>query len=470
MSYIGVLLCRVIQINIKEQTMKKYDVIVVGGSAAGIPAATTARKYYPDKSILVVRDVEFVPIPCGIPYIYGTINDSMKNLIPVTKIAEGNKLDLEVSEVTEIDRENHYLKTSNGNEFGYEKLILAIGSKPIIPPIKGVDHENVFAIKKNAIYLKDIQDQLDNSKNVVIVGGGFIGAEMAEECKKHNPEINVTVVEMQDHLLKLVYDEEFCILAEEALKVQNINLMLNEVVEEICGDGKVEEVKLASGKVLPADMVILGIGAKANTDLAESCGLELGATKGIKVNKYQQTSDPDIYACGDCADKFSFFNGSPSGLKLASIATMEARIAGVNIYHTRRLNQGVVGCFSTVLNKQAFAAAGITEAGAKELCCEVVTGAAESINRHPGLMPGAANLKVKLIFEKATQKLIGGELWGAYSAGELINAISAFISKGMTAEEIVMFQAGTHPALTASPIAYQLVNAAEQARVKLDRE
>lgn len=450
--------------------MKQYDVIVIGGSAAGIPAATTARKYYPEKSILIVRDSEFVPIPCGIPYIYGTVKDPMKNLIPVTKIGEGNKLDLEVSKVTKINKEKKTVTTEKGETFGYDKLIVATGSKPIQPRIPGHELKNVFAIIKNVNYLQKIQDQLDKAKNVVIIGGGFIGAEMAEECKKHNNDINVTIVEMKDHLLKLVYDEEFCVLAEEALKEQNINLLLNEQVEAMLGDAVVSGVKLKSGKTLSADMVIFGIGSVANTELAVSAGLELGATNGIKVNKYMQTSDKNIYACGDCADKISFFDGKPSSLKLASIATMEARIAGINIYKIRRLNTGVVGCFSTLLNKHAFAAAGLTENAATEKCCEVVVGSATSVNRHPGLMPGADQLKVKLIFEKATRRLIGGELYGAYSAGELINAISAFISKGMTAEEIAMFQAGTHPALTASPIAYQLVNAAEMACVKFDRE
>ena len=449
--------------------MKKYDIIVIGASAAGIPAATTARKYYPDKTILMIRDVEHVPIPCGIPYIYGTVMDPMKNLIPVTKIGGGNNLDLIVASATKINRQQKVVVTDDNQEFGYDKLILATGSKPLVPPIKGVELENVFPIKKNAIYLQGIQDQLNLSKDVVVIGGGFIGAEMAEECKKHNPDLNVTIVEMQDHILKLVYDEEFCVLAEDALSEQGINLMLNEQVTELVGNKVVNYVKLDSGKELKADMVILGIGAIPNTDLAESCGLELGPTKGIKVNKYQQTQDKDIFACGDCTDKFSFFDGSPSHLRLASISTMEARIAGINLYHIRRRNQGVVGCFSTALNKRAFAAAGITESEASKKCCQVITGTAESINRHPGLMPGGDLLKVKLIFEKATLKIIGGELYGAYSAGELINAISAFISKGMTAEEIVMFQAGTHPALTASPIAYQLVNAAEMALVKYNR-
>ncbi len=450
--------------------MRKFDVIIIGASAAGIPAATTARKYYPNKTILMIRDVEKVPIPCGIPYIYGTVKDPEKNVIPVDAVCQKNDIEVLVSRVTKINREAKTVQTSNGETIGYDRLVIATGSKPLIPPIPGARLENVFVIEKRNAYLQGILDQLSQSKDVVVVGGGFIGVEMSEEIKKFNNDINVTIVEAQNHCLKLVYDTEFCELADEALLKQDIDLKLNTLVEEIIGDKKVAGVKLSSGETLKADLVILGIGNKANTDLALECGLEIGDTKGIKVNRYMQTTDENIFACGDCADKISFFDHAPSNLKLASIATMEARIAGANLFKTRRINTGVVGCFSTKLNGQTFAAAGLNVDKALEKGFKIVTGAAASINRHPGLMPGAEELRVKLIFEEGNQTLIGGEVFGACSGGELINAISAFISKKMTADEIATFQAGTHPALTASPIAYQLVNAAENALVKLNKE
>lgn len=393
----------------------------------------------------------------------------MKNLIPVGNIEKGNKLEAVIGKVNNVDRTNKTISVCE-EKFQYERLVLATGSKPIIPPINGVNLKNIFCIEKDPEYLQTIYDQLKDTKNVVVMGGGFIGCEMAEEIKKHDPNLNVTIVEMQENLLKIVYDKEFCELAENALRKQEINILTNEKVVEFVGNKKVEGVKLASGKVLPADMVILGIGARANVELAETIGLEIGQGKGIKVNRYMVTSDESIFACGDCADKDSFFDHKPSMLKLASIATMEARIVGANLFKYRRINRGVVGCFSTVLGGNVFAAAGLNEDEAKRKGFEVVTGVAESVNRHPGLMPGGQTLRVKLLFEKGTRGIVGGEIYGAYSGGELINAISAFISKEMTADEIVLFQAGTHPALTASPIAYQLVNAAENALVKLTKE
>ncbi len=176
-----------------------------------------------------------------------------------------------------------------------------------------------------------------------------------------------------------------------------------------------------------------------------------------------RTSDDHIFACGDCAEKLSFFGGTPSKLKLASIATSEARITGANLFGIHRENIGTIGVFSTAIGDTAFATAGLTESMAKRQGYDVVSGVAEAPNRHPGGMPGMAMMKVKLTFERRTGVILGGQIMGDKAAGEVINSISACIHRKMTADDIAIFQTGTHPALTASPVAYQLVNAAEAA-------
>jgi len=440
--------------------MKNYDVIVVGGSAAGIPAAITAKRHYPKKSVLLIRKERNVLIPCGIPYIFGTVGTPDKNLIP-DKVLEKNGIKLLIDPVVHIDNKNCVVETKAGEQVNYEKLVLATGSEPMIPPIPGIDKKNIFSMKKDVVYLNDMIRTMEHSSNLVIVGCGFIGVELAEECKKRKKNLNITIVEMMHHCLQLVYDKDFCLKAEETLIAQDINLMVNEKVESFIGNNKVVGIKLKSGKELKADMVILGIGAVSNVELALKTGLEIGPTRSIMVNRYMQTSDPNIFACGDCTEKVSFFDGKPSALKLASIATMEARIAGANLFASSRLNMGVIGVFSTTLSDSAFAAAGLTEGQAQKQGYNIIVGESEAINRHPGGMPGAENLKVKLVFEAGTQIILGGQICGAKSGGELINAISAFVHQRMTANDIATFQLGTHPALTASPIAYQLVNAAE---------
>jgi len=442
--------------------MKSFDIVVVGGSAAGITAAITCHRHYPNKSILLIRKETQVLIPCGIPYIFGTVDGPESDLIP-DAVLDKNAIQFIVDEATGIDRERRTVETAEGETIAYERLILATGSVPIVPPIPGVDKENIFAIKKEVAYLTEMCQAMDKASDLVIVGCGFIGVEIAEECKRRHSDVNIRIVEMLRHCLQLVYDEGFCVQAEQTLTKEGIELLLDEKVEAITGDGQVSGVRLASGRQVKADVVIMGIGASPNIELAQKAGLEIGPGRGIEVDRYMQTSDNRIFACGDCADKVSFFDGKPSGLKLASIATMEARIAGANLFGPRRVNMGVIGVYSTLLGDTAFAAAGLTETSARDKGYRIVVGEAEAVNRHPGCMPGAESMKVKLIFEAGSRVLLGGQVSGARSGGELINAISACIHQRMTADDIATFQTGTHPALTASPIAYQLVNAAEMA-------
>ncbi|MBU0718896.1 MAG: FAD-dependent oxidoreductase [Planctomycetes bacterium] len=443
--------------------MIKADVVVVGGSAAGLTAALTARRHYPGRSVLLIRKEQRVLIPCGIPYTFGVVGAADKNLIPADDLLAKNGIEGVVAEVTAIDREGRTVQMVDGTFIAYERLVLATGSEPVTPPIPGGNLKNVYAVRKDADYLTQALRVLDACRSLCIVGCGFIGVEIAEECKRRRPNLKVHIVEMLTHCLQLVYDKEFCVKAEETLRRAGVHLLLDAKVAAFEGDTAVERVRLADGTALDADMIMFGIGAAANTALARKAGLEIGPTRGIQVNRYMQTADRNIFACGDCAEKVSFFDGKPSNLKLASIATMEARIAGANLFATQRVNLGVIGVYSTVLDDCAFAAAGLTETQAVEKGYNVVIGESEAINRHPACMPGGTPLKVKLIFEAGSQVLIGGQVTGARSGGELINAISACIHQRMTADDVATFQTGTHPALTASPIAYQLVDAAEVA-------
>jgi len=238
-------------------------------------------------------------------------------------------------------------------------------------------------------------------------------------------------------------------------------------VKTIRGKGKVQSVELQDGGTVEADVVIVGIGAAPSTELAREAGLDIGEMKGIRVDEQMRTGDPDIFAVGDCAEKTSFFTGKPSGLRLASIATSEARIAGANVRGPKRKNPGAIGVFATAFEDLAVAAAGLTEKAAKDQGFDTVIGQSVSMDRHPGGMPQCSEMTVKLVFDKKTSKLLGGEICGGLSTAEMANVVAMAIQNGMTAEEVALFQMGTHPALTASPIAYQLVNAAEIALTKM---
>lgn len=441
-------------------TLKTADIVVVGGSAAGVTAAITARRHYPSKSVLLVRKESQVLIPCGIPYICGTVGSPEKNLIP-DGVLEKEQVEILVSEATAIDRERKQVLTSAG-EIAYDRLIIATGSHPVTPPIPGVEMEGVFTILKDVEHLRKMQAYLKMARDIVVVGGGFIGIEFGDEIRKMGDK-TITIVEISGHCLSLSYDEEFCIEAEQVLQTNGIAILTASKVTRFTGEGRVTGVQLASGKMLKADAVILGTGSRANAELGKAAGLRIGSTGAIDVDRTMRTSDKHIFACGDCAEKVSFFGGGHSTLKLASIATLEARIAGANLFGITRENPGTVGVWSTALGDFALGTAGLTETMAKAWGYDAVAATVEGPNRHPAGMPGGAKTKIKLVFECNSGVLLGGQVRGNDAAGEMINAVSACVQRRMTAEDIAMFQMGTHPALTASPIVYPLVNAAELA-------
>lgn len=438
--------------------MKQTDVLILGG-LSGIAAGISCRQHYPHKNVIIVRKEGTVLIPCGIPYIYGTVGGPQNNIIP-DGLLEKNGIELVKDEALMVDRKSKEVKLRNSEPICYDKLIFATGSLPAIPKIPGIDKKNVYSVKKEFDYLAGLLETMKTIKNLVIIGGGFIGVEFADECRKGR-DINVTLIEALPHCLQTALDDEFCLEAEEKLSMGGVKILTNTKVETILGDDRVTGVRLADGKVLEAEMIILGIGAVPNTELAKKAGLRLGVLNSIKVNHYQQThSDPDIFACGDCAEKQSFFTGRTVGVMLASVATSEARIAGANLYSPVHQNTGVISAFSTRINGRAFGVTGLTERVAKQAKIDYITGTAEAYDTHPGGMPDSCMTKVKLIFARETGEILGGAMSGGRPVGEMINLLSTAIIHRRNMDDIYKFQMATHPALTSSPIAYPIVNAA----------
>ncbi len=446
--------------------MDKTDVLIIGGSAGGPVAGITAKRHYKDAKVTVIRKENEgqVLVPCGLPYIFGTLGAPEKNIIP-DALLTGNNIGLIIDEATSIDREARTVATASGTSIGYERLVLATGGLPIIIPIPGKDLENVFCAAKDVDYIKKLLKTLDEVKDVVIIGGGFIGLEFGDELRKRG--LNVTIVEMLPHCLQLVFDEDFCSVAENKLKERGIVVKTKVQAEAILGEKKVEGVKLNTGEELKADLAFMCIGVRPNTGLAQKAGLQIGETKGIWVDEYGRTSDKDIFAIGDCAEKKSFFTKKPSPLRLASIACNEARIVGANLFDLKRRNEGVIGSFATIIGDSGIGLAGLTETAAKGAGFDVVTGEVKTPDKHPGTIPGATEFRVKLVFEKTTQEILGGQVCGGITVGEVVNVLSALIQNKMTADAVATFQYGTHPFFTPSPIPYPIVNAAEVALTKL---
>ncbi|MDM8515855.1 FAD-dependent oxidoreductase [Desulfobacterales bacterium HSG16] len=441
--------------------MEKTDVLVIGGSAAGIVAATTGKSFYPDKKFMVLRKEENVLVPCGIPYVFGTLANSEQNLVPDAGLKNAG-VKLEIAEVTEIDQQNKIVKTADGKKIGFEKLVLSTGSTPAgVQWLPGSDLENVFSIPKNKTYLDQVKIKLEACNNIVVIGGGFIGVEIADELGKTGK--NVTIVELMPHILSLAFDEELAVRAEEILEARGITIKAGQGVKEISGKDKVKGVLLNDNESIKADAVILATGYRPNTKLAEVSGIKTNDMNFIKVNEYMQTENPDIFAVGDCAEKYSFLTRTLKGVMLASTSCAEARIAGANLYKLSRVRSfgGTIAIFSTVIGDTAFGAAGVTEVIAKERGFEIVSGIFEGIDKHPGTLPDTKKQIVKLIASKKSGVMMGGEVIGGQSTGELINLIGFAIQNRMTVDAIMTAQIGTHPLLTAPPTAYPLIKAAE---------
>ena len=442
--------------------MKKYDIVIIGGSAGGIMTALSARNTYPDKSVLVIRKEKIVMVPCGIPYVFNSLDNVEENIIP-DSLLEKNKIDLIIDEVTEADAAEKTVKLRNGQTISYDKLILAIGSKPRLPIIPGIDKKGVYTIPKDADYLKVLKDEFAKAEKITIVGGGFIGLEVADELLKAGKKVKI--VEMMNQLLPNSFDKEYGEMVEEILRNEGAEIFTSTKVTEIKGGEKAEKVVLDNGKELDTDIVIMAAGYEPNTDLAEKMGLNILKGQGIIIDEYMRTSKSDVFALGDCTVKRDFLTGCYTNLMLASTAIAQGRLVGSNLYSIKVIKQfnGVLGTFSTKIGGTTFASVGLNEKMAERAGVEIITGVFETVDRHPGKLPGAHKQKVKLIFAKHSHILLGAQLCGGDSVGEMINMLSVMIQNKMSDIEIDTLQFGTHPMLTASPIAYPVVNATANA-------
>ncbi|MBN2366371.1 MAG: pyridine nucleotide-disulfide oxidoreductase [Calditrichaeota bacterium] len=436
--------------------MGNYDVVIIGGGPAGVTCAISARNTYPDKSIALIRNQSVTLIPCGIPYVINTLNSVADDVLP-DKLLEVTKTDLIVDEV--IGRENKTLHLKSGKKISYTKLVLAVGSTPIKPPIEGADKDGIFLVTKDRETLSMVREKSRESERIVIVGGGYIGVELADELLKAGKQ--VSLVELKPHLLPVSMDPEFGEKAKEILEDAGGRIFLNNKAKRFLGKEKVAALQLEDNTKIDADMVIISAGCRPNTKLAQLMDIDYYPEFGIKVDEYLRTSDRDVFAIGDCAAKHDFFTGEYSPVMLASTAMAEGRLVGSNLFQVKVMRKytGVLGSFSTKIGNTAFGVSGITENKAKAMNLDYVTGESNTVDRHPGKLPGASQMHLKLIFARYSHTLLGAQMYGGDSIGEMVNMFAVMILNKMTDMEIDNLQIGTHPLLTASPIAYPVINA-----------
>jgi len=442
--------------------MKTTDVLIIGGSAAGMVAALTGKSSWPKKNFILVKKQKEMMVPCGIPYIFGTLDCTDQNIMPVDAMLEKNGIISLVDEVTSINKEDKTVVLASGETIKFEKLVIATGSTPVKPKwLVGGDKDNVFIIPKDKIYLDEMKNKLTSCKKVVVIGAGFIGVEFSDELLKHGHE--VTLVEKQPAILSLAFDVELSKKIAEILLMRGVKIKTGNGIKEILGKTKVEAVKLENGELIESDAVILSIGYKPNTKLARESEIYVDESGFIAVDEYMRTHVKDIFAIGDCAQKRDFVTRSRVSTMLASTACAEARIAGMNLFNLNVVKtfSGTIAIYSTAIGDTGFGTAGVTEARAKEEGIDSITGTFEGMDRHPGNLPDAHKQLVKLIAARQSGVIIGGEVIGGLSAGELTNVIGLAIQNRMSVNSLLTSQIGTHPCLTASPAGYPLIKAAE---------
>lgn len=384
---------------------------------------------------------------------------------------EGMGIKIVRDEVMKIDRQNKTVLTATNDSFAYDKLYLATGSSSFIPPIPGKDLKGVVTLRglPDAEGIRELLAQ-QNTKNVVFIGAGFISMEIASLIAEQTKDkYNITVIELMDRPLPLMLDKDMASSVREYLEEKGLTIRTGDKVDKIIGkDGVVTSIELSSGETIDADVVFMNVGVRPNTQLAQDIDLEMGQF-GIKVNTFQETSDPDIMAGGDCVEKFNFITGKPTPGQLRGPAVVQGRLAAKRLAGYDIAFPGVLDAGGCKMFDMTITATGFTEENAAKEGFETVSAVVDSRSKH-GMIPGMKPWKLKLVFDKKSQKLIGGQIVShSIAPAREIDAVTAFILGGKTIPELTTFTSACNPDISSEPSAEPITIAAEQALQKLPR-
>ena len=400
--------------------------VVIGGVAAGTKAASRARRLDPEMEITVYQEEPEPSISeCGLPYFLSGVVAGREQLVARTPEEFAEKgIEVRVRHrVEKLDAANKTLSVrdlSSGREFedSYDRLVVATGARAVLPPIPGADLEGVFALRflTDADKVRSYVEERSPQK-AVVVGGGYIGLEVAENLCRLGME--VSLVEGADRVA-LAYGDEVAERVEEHLKEKGVSVYIGANVEEFLGDGRVRGVRFGDEEV-PTDLVILGVGIEPCVDLAEEAGARIGTTGAIRVDKYMRTSLPDVWAAGDCVETTNLVSGEPVWMPLGDTANQMGRVAGTNAAGSAdggedRLEfPGVLGTGIFKVFDLGVGKSGLTESEAEEAGFEVASAAVDAWDR-ASYYPGAGKVFLKLIADGETGRLIGAEAAGTGAA------------------------------------------------------
>lgn len=409
-------------------------IVIVGGVAGGMSAATRLRRLMEDAEIVVFEKGPFVSFAnCGLPYYVSGEIAQRDQLLVQTPEALRARFNLDVRpmhEVVEIIPQEHKVRVRHEGEVleeSYDKLILSPGAKPFIPAIKGMDQaENVFSLR-NLPDLDQIMAAIsEQTKQAVVIGAGFIGLEMAENLRKRG--LQVTIVEKAPHVLPPL-DEEMAAAVKNELLKQEVKVITSQSATAFEEQG--QKVILEDGTELASDLTILSVGVQPENALAEKTGLKLGLRGGIVVDENYQTSEPDIYAVGDAIVVKQQITGTDALISLASPANRQGRQAADAIAGLKRKNKGSIGTAIVRVFDLSAASTGLSERAAKQAGLDVSV--VHVIGKdHAGYYPGATDISLKLIFNAETGEIYGAQGVGAKGVDKRIDILATAIKGGLT--------------------------------------
>ena len=384
-------------------------VLIIGGGACGASAAARLRRLDDTAEILILEQTEEISIAnCGLPYYCSNVINSEEKMHVSSVGKFKNLLNVDIrlgARVTSIDRLKKTVTVNDNEILSYDKLVLAPGANPFKPDIKGIDNPKIFTVRTlNDANMIKAHLKMSNAKEAVVIGGGFIGVEMAENFAELSG-VNTTLVEAASHILPPV-DKETAAFAHNEMRKHGINLILSDAVTEFGSN----EIRLSSGRRIPYDIAVLAIGVKPETSLALACGIQTGKSGGIKVNKFMQTSDENIYAGGDSVEVEGFVTGEEILVPLAGPANRQGRIiadniAGYKSTYKKSLGSAVVKVFDLTI-----ASAGCSEETLLKRNIPYLKTFTFGFS-HASYYPGATRTMYKLLFNKE------GDILGIQAAG-----------------------------------------------------
>lgn len=430
--------------------MSTKKIIVIGGSAAGPKAASKARRMDENAEITIYQKASDLSMAsCGYPYYVGGFFDDRNQLLcsPAGVVRDSKffwnakKINTIINtEVTSIDRNNKQIifKNSETGETGiaeYDKLIITTGARPRIPSFPGIELEGITTLQslKDADFLRKVHDE-GKIKKAVVIGGGLIGIETCEAL--HLAGIKITIVELLPQLLTFL-DKQMARLVEKYIQSKTNVILENGVSSFIGENGKLTAVKLQNGTEIPCELAVLAIGVIPNTKLAAEAGLDIGQTGGLSVNEYMQTSDPDIYAAGDCIETTNIISKKPVHAPMGDLANLQGRVAGENVISGNVSKfEGTIQTGICKVFDYGVGSTGLSEKNAKKLgFTEIETVINASLDK-PGFMQGKL-LITKLIVNKSEGKILGAQVIGPGDVSKQI-AIWAMAIKGkLTVNDVI---------------------------------